>query len=214
MTYSIKEAFYTLQGEGHHAGTAAVFVRFSGCNLWSGREGDRAKGPGVCSQWCDTDFVGVDGQNGGRYAARDLATLVGRLWPGLVGRRVVLTGGEPLLQVDRSLVDALRGAGFAVHVETNGTHPLPVWVDWVTVSPKVDVIAQPYNEVKVVTNGLEDVERWRHLAPIGFLQPKWVSDPVDRRAAEAACVAYVKAHPWWRLSAQIHKHLPIDPETS
>jgi len=212
-TYAIKEAFYTLQGEGHHTGSAAVFVRFSGCNLWSGREQDRAKGPGGCSRWCDTDFVGTDGQNGGRYSADSLASIVESLWPNVTGRRVVLTGGEPLLQGDNAIVDALHGHGFAVHVETNGTRLVPSGVDWITVSPKApcEPLVQRYHEVKVVTDGTEDVSRWRSLAPIGFVQPMWVSDPEARRAIEVRCVAYVKANPQWRLGVQMHKYLPIDP---
>jgi 7-carboxy-7-deazaguanine synthase (Cx14CxxC type) len=214
--YAVKEVFYTLQGEGHHAGAPAIFVRFAGCNLWSGREQDRTHDTvkGNCAAWCDTDFRGTDGVNGGRYTPGELATIVERLWPSVVGRRVVLTGGEPLLQADKALVDALHRHGFAVHVETNGTLPLPCWIDWVTASPKPPSapLAQHYDEVKVVTDGTEDVSRWRSLAAIGFIQPKWVADPVARHLIESRCVEYVKANPTWRLGIQMHKYLSIDPE--
>jgi len=215
MTYTVKEIFYTLQGEGAHAGTAAVFVRFAGCNLWSGREEDRSRdaAKGGCAQWCDTDFRGTDGPLGGRYGADDLAAAVERLWPKSIGRTVVLTGGEPALQVDWPLIDALHGHGFRVHMETNGTVPIASGVDWVTVSPKPPstVLVQRYDEVKVVSDGSIDAAPWGGLAPIRFIQPRWTPDPAERRRIEARCVEWAKAHPTWRLSVQLHKHLPIDP---
>ncbi len=135
MVYSVKEAFLTLQGEGRHAGRAAVFCRFSGCNLWTGREEDRARA--VCG-FCDTDFVGVDGENGGKFSdAEELAALLARLWgPARDQRFVVLTGGEPTLQIDEALIAALHGEGFEIAVETNGTLPVPASIDWICISPK------------------------------------------------------------------------------
>lgn len=200
MTYSVKEAFYSLQGEGRHAGTPAVFVRLSGCNIWSGRETDRVRdsAKGVCALWCDTDFRGTDGSNGGQYDAVSLAELAKSLGPD--APIVVLTGGEPSLQIDEQLVAALRSRGFRVHVETNGTRMLPP-VDWVTVSPKPPsvVLQQHYNEVKVVF-GI-DVERFASLAPEKFIQP--CSGEYDK------CIRYVMNHPWWRLSVQTHKVLGL-----
>src|SRR5688572_25780590 len=130
MTYAVKEIYYTLQGEGLNAGRPAVFLRFAGCNLWSGLEADRDQGPS-CSRWCDTDFVGTDGPGAGRFASpRELAAAVANCWPGAARPFVVCTGGEPLLQLDRPLVDALHAAGFEIAVETNGTRPAPPGIDW------------------------------------------------------------------------------------
>lgn len=213
MRYRIKEAFYTIQGEGYHAGTPAVFIRFAGCNLWSGREEDRGRdaAKGNCARWCDTDFRGTDGQHGGVYSATDLAAMAERLWPKVTKGTVVLTGGEPTLQVDGNLTSALHRCGFAVHMETNGTHPVAAGVDWVTVSPKPPSVplAQHYDEVKVVSNGVEDVERWRRLAPRRFVQPLWLADAAERAVIAARCVEYVKQRPWWRLGVQAHKYLEI-----
>lgn len=215
MTYAVKEIFYTLQGEGAHAGTAAVFVRFAGCNLWSGREEDRARdaAKGGCARWCDTDFRGTGGALGGRYDAEGLASVVERLWPKSIGRCVVLTGGEPALQVDRALIDALHARGYGVHMETNGTVPIAAGIDWVTVSPKPPSVPLPqrYDEVKVVSDGTGDVPREYFIASRRFIQPRWVPDPAECLRIEARCVEWVKAHPTWRLSVQLHKHLPIDP---
>ena len=209
MTYSVKEMFLTLQGEGGQAGRAAVFCRFAGCNLWSGREVDRAKA--VCT-FCDTDFVGVDGEGGGRFAtAEDLAVAVLDKWRGGErGRLVVLTGGEPLLQVDGPLINALHHSGFAIAVETNGTVVAPDGIDWICVSPKADApLAQlTGQELKLVYpqpgvdparfEGL-DFERF-------FLQPM---DGPDRDASTQAAIAYCLAHPRWRLSVQTHKYIGI-----
>jgi 7-carboxy-7-deazaguanine synthase (Cx14CxxC type)/queuosine biosynthesis protein QueC len=209
MTYSIKEIFLTLQGEGGQAGRAAVFCRFSGCNLWSGREQDRA---GAVCTFCDTDFVGTDGQGGGRFAvAADLAGAVARAWgPATEGRMVVITGGEPLLQLDAPLVEALHGAGFRIAVETNGTLAAPEGIDWLCVSPKADApLAQTSGqELKLAfpQPGV-DPARFEGLDFEAFyLQP---IDGPEREANTRAAIAYCLAHPRWRLSVQTHKYLGI-----
>jgi 7-carboxy-7-deazaguanine synthase len=209
MTYSVKEIFLTLQGEGGQAGRAAVFCRFAGCNLWSGREADRADA--VCD-FCDTDFVGTDGPGGGKFrTADDLAEAVASRWTGIAeGRLVVCTGGEPVLQLDPPLIAALHGRGFDIAVETNGTLPVPDGVDWICVSPKADApLAQKRGqELKLVypQTGVDparyldlDFERF-------FLQPM---DGPDREAFTRAAVAYCLAHPRWRLSVQTHKYLGL-----
>jgi len=209
MTYSVKEIFLTLQGEGGQAGRAAVFCRFTGCNLWSGRETDRAAA--VCT-FCDTDFVGVDGPGGGRFkTADDLVDAVAACWKAEGdGRLVVCTGGEPLLQLDRALIHALHARGFAIAVETNGTLAAPAGLDWICVSPKADApLAQTRGqELKLVfpQPGVDparfldlDFERF-------FLQPM---DGPDREAATRAAIAYCLAHPPWRLSVQTHKYLGL-----
>lgn len=213
MTYAVKELFYTLQGEGCHAGTSAVFIRFAGCNLWSGREQDRARdsSKGCCALWCDTDFRGTDGTLGGTYAAAGLADAALSLWPPGCDRRVaVLTGGEPSLQVDEDLVASLRARGFAVHVETNGTRRLPP-VDWVTLSPKppAAVVDQDYSEVKLVFSPGQDPDLWVDAAPNLLLQPLWDVDPARWAENSRACVEYVMNHPYWRLSVQSHKVLGL-----
>lgn len=209
--YTVKELFYTLQGEGAHAGRPAVFCRFSGCNLWSGREADRA---GAVCTFCDTDFVGVNA-DGGRFAtAGALAEAVAAAWP--AGdedggtRFVVCTGGEPLLQLDVAAIDALHRHGFAVAVETNGTMPLPRGLDWVCVSPKAGAALAVHggDELKLVfpQEGAEP-ERYRHLEfRTFFLQPM---DGPQREANTQLAVAYCRAHPQWRLSLQSHKLLGI-----
>ena len=203
--YTVKEIFYTLQGEGANAGSAAVFCRFSGCNLWSGREEDRARA--VC-QFCDTDFVGT-GPDGGRFATpEDLAASVERAWRGdREDRRfVVCTGGEPLLQVDDRLIDALHDRGFTVAVETNGTRPAPESIDWICVSPKAgaDLVQLSGNELKLVYPQPDaPPENFESLAfDYFFLQP--MDGP---RTAENTRVAidYCMTHPRWRLSVQTHK---------
>ncbi|MBL8996664.1 MAG: 7-carboxy-7-deazaguanine synthase [Gemmatimonadales bacterium] len=203
--YAVKEIFYTLQGEGVHAGRPAVFCRFAGCNLWTGREEDRASA--VCD-FCDTDFVGI-GPDGGRFAtAEALADAVAARWPASgEGRRfVVCTGGEPLLQLDEAAIDALHARGFEVAVETNGTQPLPRGLDWVCVSPKAaaPVVVTGGDELKLVyPQPLAPPERF---AGLDFRH--WMLQPMDgARLAEntAAAVAYCLAHPRWRLSVQTHK---------
>lgn len=206
--YSVKEIFYTLQGEGANAGRAAVFCRFAGCNLWSGREKDRATAQCL---FCDTDFVGTDGPGGGRFAtASDLAGAC-RTAAGPAGASlVVLTGGEPMLQVDELLLDALHKEGFEIAIETNGTLPVPASIDWICVSPKTGTELQQRtgHELKLVfpQDGLppEAVENlsFSHR----FLQPM---DGPERDRNTALAVAYCKAHPRWRLSLQSHKLIGI-----
>lgn len=212
MAYSVKEIYYTLQGEGAQAGRAAVFCRFAGCNLWSGREPDRA---GAVCRFCDTDFVGTDGPGGGRFAgAAALADAVASSWPAPAGPGtrplVVCTGGEPLLQLDAPLVGALHDRGFEVAVETNGTVPVPPGVDWVCVSPKAGaaLVVREGDELKLVwpqegapPEAFRDLA-FRHF----FLQPM---DGPAVREHTATAVAYCLAHPRWRLSLQTHKLLGI-----
>lgn len=213
MSYAIKEMFYTLQGEGAHAGTPAVFVRFVGCNLWSGREEDRGRdaAKGGCARWCDTDFRGTNGAHGGRYTAPELARAVVSLWPAPSGvKTAILTGGEPTLQLDAELVDALHGVGFRVHVETNGTGIIPRAVDWVTVSPKPPSapVPQRYDEVKAVLCGHHPVEQWTHLAPLRYLQPLWRGEAAQSESVKE-CVQYVMKNPHWKLSLQTHKMIGL-----
>ena len=209
MTYSVKEIFLTLQGEGGQAGKAAVFCRFAGCNLWSGREQDRATA--VCT-FCDTDFVGVDGEGGGKFAdAEALAAAVDAAWTGPQSDKlVVCTGGEPLLQLDPPLIDALHGLGFMIAVETNGTLQAPDGIDWICVSPKAHstIVQTRGQELKLVypQAGVDparfegmDFERF-------FLQPM---DSADQQANTRAAVAYCLSHPRWRLSVQTHKYLGL-----
>ena len=208
-TYVVKETFRTLQGEGRNAGRAAVFLRFSRCNLWSGHERDRA---GAVCRFCDTDFVGTDGPGGGTFRGADaLAAHVEAVWgPGREHRFVVCTGGEPALQLDDAVVDALHRADFEVAIETNGTVPLPSGLDWVCVSPKAgtDLAVTAGDECKVVfpQEGLDPADfeamAFTHL----LLSPM---DGPDREAATAAAVDYCLAHPRWRLSVQTHKVLGI-----
>lgn len=208
MTYSVKEMFYTLQGEGARAGRPSVFVRFAGCNLWTGREQDRAEA--IC-QFCDTQFVGVDGDGGGKFEnAEALATAAAKLWPGGGAPYVVCTGGEPLLQLDAPLIDALHARGFEIAVETNGTIAAPDGVDWVCVSPKAnaDFVQQSGDELKLVypQDGGDPV-RYAGLAFKHFyLQPM---DSPARDANTQAAIAYCLAHPQWRLSVQTHKVIGI-----
>ena len=210
MTYAVKEIFYTLQGEGANTGRAAVFCRFAGCNLWTGREEDRAD---ATCQFCDTDFVGTDGPGGGRFTSPEsLAAAVAATWPASApGRRfVVCTGGEPLLQVDPALLDSLHAERFEVAIETNGTLPPPAGIDWLCVSPKAgsDLVVRSGDEIKLVfpQPGAEPelFERmaFRHF----FLQPM---DGPARQANTEAALRYCLAHPRWRLSLQTHKLLGI-----
>lgn len=209
MSYAVKEIFKTLQGEGRHAGRTAVFCRFSGCNLWTGREQDRSKA--ICT-FCDTDFVGMDGPGGGRFAsALELVAAIERCWgPGTEGRFVVLTGGEPLLQVDQALVDALKDGGFEIALETNGTILAPSGLDWICVSPKAGAtIAQRSgNELKLVypQSGLLPDQVSTFDFGEYWLQP--MDGPSQARNVEAA-VAYCLANPRWRLSLQTHKMIGI-----
>ena len=209
MTYSVKEIFPTLQGEGGQAGRKAVFCRFAGCNLWSGREQDRASA--VCT-FCDTDFVGVDGPGGGKFKGEEaLAAAIEAAWgEGMGERLVVCTGGEPLLQVDESLIRALHARGFAIALETNGTLPAPAGIDWVCVSPKAQapVVQRSGQELKLVyPQAGVDPARFEALA-----FERFALQPMDGPAVAentAAAIAYCLAHPRWRLSVQTHKHLGI-----
>jgi 7-carboxy-7-deazaguanine synthase len=205
VTYAVKEIYYTLQGEGANAGRAAVFLRFAGCNLWSGHEPDRA---GATCDFCDTDFVGTDGPGGGRFAdATALANAVADAWPGAVGHPfVVCTGGEPLLQLDAALVTALHAEGFEIAIETNGTLPAPAGIDWICVSPKAGapLSLRSGDELKLVfPQAALAPERaaglaFRHF----FLQPM---DGPDRQRNTELAVHYCLTHPQWRLSLQTHK---------
>lgn len=209
MTYAVKEMFKTLQGEGAQTGRAAAFCRFAGCNLWSGREADRAA---AACRFCDTDFIGVDGDGGGKFAdAEALADAVAAVWgPGLTGRYVVFTGGEPLLQLDAPLIAAMRARGFEIAVETNGTIPAPDGIDWICVSPKAGTdwtqrrgheLKLVYPQADLMPDGLADLP-FRHF----FLQPM---DGPDRAANTDAAAQYCRAHPPWRLSLQTHKLIGI-----
>lgn len=210
MTYSVKEIFYTLQGEGTHAGRPAVFCRFSGCNLWSGRESDRASA--IC-RFCDTDFVGTDGEGGGKFGdASGLARAIDALWPGshTASKFVVFTGGEPLLQLDAALLAAVHALGFEIAIETNGTLPVPSGVDWICVSPKVgaDLKQRTGNELKVVIpqqgQSLSDYEQldFEHF----YLQPM---DGPDKARNTQLAIEICKNNPKWKLSVQTHKLLQI-----
>lgn len=206
MSYSVKEIFYTLQGEGAQAGRAAVFCRFAGCNLWSGHEADRAQA--IC-QFCDTDFVGTNGEGGGKFAtAAELAAAVASQWPaGQAGRPlVVCTGGEPLLQLDSALVEALHAQGFTIAIETNGTRQPPPGIDWICVSPKAgaELVLRAGQELKLVyPQAGADPAQFCHLQfEHFFLQP--LDGPARERHTQLAA-QYCLAHPQWRLSLQTHK---------
>jgi len=208
MSYTVKELYFTLQGEGAQTGRTAVFCRFSGCNLWSGLERDRESA--VC-RFCDTDFVGTDGPGGGKFAdAEALAEAITRVWTREAGengaRFVVCTGGEPLLQMDTSLIEALHARGFEVAVETNGTQVAPEGLDWICVSPKAeaDLLLTRGDELKLVyPQAGAEPERYQSLAfRHFFLQPM---DGPGRAAATRAAVDYCRTHPQWRLSLQTHK---------
>jgi len=212
MSYSVKEIFYTLQGEGAQAGRPAVFCRFAGCNLWSGREADRAAA--VC-RFCDTDFVGTDGLGGGTFATPDaLAAAVADCWPedsaGSGKRFVVCTGGEPLLQLDAPLIECFHNRGFEVAVETNGTRPAPPGIDWLCVSPKsnAELVLKQGDELKLVYPQADaPPERFAGLAFERFLlQPM---DGPDREKNTELALRYCLAHPQWRLGLQTHKLLGI-----
>jgi 7-carboxy-7-deazaguanine synthase (Cx14CxxC type) len=209
--YSVKEIYYTLQGEGAQTGRPAVFCRFAGCNLWTGREQDRAT---ATCQFCDTDFVGTDGPGGGKFESADaLARAVAAQWPARTESArplVVCTGGEPLLQLDVPLVDALHSQGFAVAIETNGTQPAPSGIDWICVSPKAGapLVLKHGHELKLVYP--QDAAPPEAFAQLDFqhffLQPM---DGPDRQRNTERAIAYCLAHPQWRLSVQTHKLIGI-----
>lgn len=212
MTYSVKEVFYTLQGEGLQAGKPAVFCRFSGCNLWSGREADRAE---ATCRFCDTDFVGTDGTLGGKFAsARELAYRIASLWPvdDIKHRLVVMTGGEPLLQLDTELIESLHELSFHVAVETNGTIPAPAGLDWICVSPKAGacLIQTRGNELKLVYPQMGFGPADLDLSALQF--DHYLLQPMDNllvRENTAAAISYCQKHPLWRLSLQSHKMIGI-----
>ena len=208
-TYAIKEIYYTLQGEGAQLGRPAIFIRFSGCNLWSGREEDREKA--IC-RFCDTDFWGTDGERGGRYSAEELTQIVLELWPERSKQKpyIVCTGGEPLLQLDEKLIRELHVRGFEIAIETNGTLPVPSNIDWICVSPKDKAPLRQKSgaELKLVfpqagidPEGLEDY-KFEHF----FLQP--MDGPMLAENTQAA-IEYCCGHPQWQLSLQVHKFLGI-----
>jgi len=213
MTYTVREIYYTLQGEGAQAGRPAVFLRFAGCNLWSGREQDRASA--VC-KFCDTEFVGTGGPGGGKFAsATELADAVSAAWPARrMGSKpyVVCTGGEPLLQLDKPAIDALHMAGFEVGVETNGTIPAPDGIDWICVSPKASapVLQLSGNELKLVYPQRESDAQPEAFAGASFehhfLQPL---DNEDKEKNTLAAIEYCLSHPVWKLSLQTHKLIGI-----
>lgn len=213
MTYSVKEMYYTLQGEGAQSGRAAVFLRFAGCNLWSGREEHREAA--VC-RFCDTEFVGVDGPGGGKFeSAQDLANAVREKWPSIAEKDrpyVVCTGGEPLLQLDRAAIDALHRAAFEIGVETNGTIEAPPGIDWICVSPKANAALRQTrgDELKLVYPQREAEAQPERFTGLGFVH--FFLQPLDDERREAnteSAVQYCLAHPQWKLSLQTHKMLGI-----
>lgn len=210
MTYSVREIFYTLQGEGAQSGRPAVFCRFAGCNLWSGREEDRLD---AACRFCDTAFTGTEGENGGKYAdSVSLADRISALWPdeATLTRYVVFTGGEPLLQLDAGLIHAMHARGFEVGIETNGTISVPEAIDWICVSPKagVPLVQDAGNELKlVIPQAGQNLADYEHLPFDHFyLQPM---DGPDRDKNTALAVETCLRHPRWKLSLQIHKYLQI-----
>ena len=210
MTYSIKEIFYTLQGEGAHAGRPAVFCRFSGCNLWTGRESDRASA--VC-QFCDTDFVGTDGEGGGKFkTAEELAATIAALWPAAypASKYVVFTGGEPLLQLDTALIAAMHAAGFTIAIETNGTLSVPEGADWICVSPKMGstLVVTRGSEIKVVIPQTgQDLAAYEQL-DFEHFYVQAMDGPLAEFNTKLA-IETCKRNPKWKLSLQTHKLLQI-----
>ena len=209
MKYSVKEIYYTLQGEGYHTGRPAVFIRFSGCNLWTGHEKDRS---GAICNWCDTDFVGTNGINGGKFSAEEITNIINSLWKGNVQTEpyVICTGGEPLLQMDDSLIKAIHKAGFEIGLETNGTMIPPDGIDWICVSPKAnaDLVLKNGNELKVVypqcgmNPRMHEKLKFDHF----YIQPM---DGIDQKNNIKRSEKFVLDHPKWKLSLQTHKILGI-----
>ena len=209
MKYSVKEIYYTLQGEGYHTGRPAVFIRFSGCNLWTGHEKDRS---GAICNWCDTDFVGTNGINGGKFSAEEITNIINSLWKGNVQTEpyVICTGGEPLLQMDESLIKAIHKAGFEIGLETNGTMIPPDGIDWLCVSPKAnaDLVLKNGNELKVVypqcgmNPRMHEKLKFDHF----YIQPM---DGIDQKINIKRSEKFVLDHPKWKLSLQTHKILGI-----
>ena len=209
MKYSVKEIYYTLQGEGYHTGRPAVFIRFSGCNLWTGHEKDRS---GAICDWCDTDFVGTNGINGGKFSVKEIINIINSQWKGNVLSEpyVVCTGGEPLLQMDEALIKAIHKAGFEIGLETNGTMIPPDGIDWVCVSPKAnaDLILKNGNELKVVypqcgmNPRVHEKLKFDHF----YIQPM---DGINQTENIKRSEKFVLNHPKWKLSLQTHKILGI-----
>ena len=209
MKYSVKEIYYTIQGEGYHTGRPAVFIRFSGCNLWTGHEKDRS---GAICNWCDTDFVGTNGINGGKFSAEEITNIINSLWKGNVQTEpyVICTGGEPLLQMDESLIKAIHKAGFEIGLETNGTMIPPDGIDWICVSPKAnaDLVLKNGNELKVVypqcgmNPRMHEKLKFDHF----YIQPM---DGIDQKNNIKRSEKFVLDHPKWKLSLQTHKILGI-----
>ena len=209
MKYSVKEIYYTLQGEGYHTGRPAVFIRFSGCNLWTGHEKDRS---GAICNWCDTDFVGTNGINGGKFSAGEITNIIDSLWKGNVQTEpyVICTGGEPLLQMDESLIKAIHKAGFEIGLETNGTMIPPDGIDWICVSPKAnaDLVLKNGNELKVVypqcgmNPRMHEKLKFDHF----YIQPM---DGINQKNNVKRSEKFVLDHPKWKLSLQTHKILGI-----
>ena len=209
MKYSVKEIYYTLQGEGYHTGRPAVFIRFSGCNLWTGHEKDRS---GAICDWCDTDFVGTNGINGGKFSVKEIINIINSQWKGNVLSEpyVVCTGGEPLLQMDEALIKAIHKAGFEIGLETNGTMIPPDGIDWICVSPKAnaDLILKNGNELKVVypqcgmNPRVHEKLKFDHF----YIQPM---DGIDQKDNIKKSKKFVLNHPKWKLSLQTHKILGI-----
>ena len=209
MKYSVKEIYYTLQGEGYHTGRPAVFIRFSGCNLWTGHEKDRS---GATCNWCDTDFVGTNGINGGKFSVKEIINIINSQWKGNILSRpyVVCTGGEPLLQMDEDLIKAIHKAGFEIGLETNGTMIPPDGIDWICVSPKsnADLILKKGNELKVVypqcgmNPRVHEKLKFDHF----YIQPM---DGINQTENIKRSEKFVLDHPKWKLSLQTHKILGI-----
>ncbi len=209
MKYSVKEIYYTLQGEGYHTGRPAVFIRFSGCNLWTGHEKDRS---GAICDWCDTDFVGTNGINGGKFSVKEIINIINSQWKGniLSEPYVVCTGGEPLLQMDEALIKAIHKAGFEIGLETNGTMIPPDGIDWICVSPKAnaDLILKNGNELKVVypqcgmNPRVHEKLKFDHF----YIQPM---DGINQTENIKRSEKFVLDHPKWKLSLQTHKILGI-----
>ena len=207
--YKIKEIYFTLQGEGFHTGRPSIFIRFSGCNLWSGLEKDRKNA--ICN-WCDTDFVGTDGTNGGRYSSNEIKNIIVNLWPENESSKpyVVCTGGEPLLQIDKNLIKVIQNAGFEIGLETNGTIIPPDGIDWICVSPKAntDIVLKNGNELKVVypqcgmNPRIHEKLKFDHF----YIQPM---DGIDQKDNIRRSEKFVLDHPKWKLSLQTHKILGI-----
>ena len=207
MSYAIKEIYYTLQGEGHHTGRPAVFCRFSGCNLWSGREKDRSTA--IC-QFCDTDFWGTDGENGGKYTAEELTHRILELWPEADGPFIVFTGGEPALQLDEKLITELKKYKSIIAIETNGTLELPSGIDWICMSPKAntDIVITEGNELKIVypQTGINPLDFKEYAYEHFYIQPM---DNVSQDANTLLAIEFCKNNPQFKLSMQTHKYLNI-----